>query len=91
MTMMVLLFFLVLIGIPVLAYKGVGFGRGLYGALCAVAGTVILLQIGSAFTETGPQSQGLAAVNSFLSNGGVAVFIGSLIGLCLFRKRPAPR
>jgi hypothetical protein len=79
--------------LAVLAHKGFGFGRWFYGALCALsafgtflffAGSVapiyIVPSISSRIIET------VRNVYSALAVFCASAFVGSLLGICLYRK-----
>jgi hypothetical protein len=82
-TMMPLIFLVVVVLIPVLAYWGIGGRRVVYGVLCAVTAIIFF----SAFAYPGPNTKTLASANSLLANIALTGFIGSLLGVCFFKKK----
>ena len=79
--------------LPVLAYRRVGFGRGYYGVLCvlsligtfffymaSVAPIHIVPSISSKVVET------VRNINSTLAIFCASAFLGSLLGICLYRR-----
>jgi hypothetical protein len=71
----------VIIGIPVMAYKGVGFGRGLYAGLCVLSifGSILFFAV----AEKGTDGMNVAI---FLTQLSFCVLCGSVLGMCFYRK-----
>lgn len=80
---MLLALLVVVVLLPVLAFNGIGSGRRVYGAVSVVTAMFFV----AAFIHPGAEASTLAAVSSFVARSAVAVFIGSLLGVCFFRKR----
>jgi hypothetical protein len=81
--------------LPVLAYKGFGFGRGLYGALCVLSlfGTFLFFMASVAPVHIVPSISSkiigsVKDINSTLALFCASAFVGSLLGICVYRKPP---
>ena len=79
--------------LAVLAHKGFGFGRGFYGALCALSafGTFLFFagSVAPIYIVPGSSSRIIETVRNIYSALAVicaSAFVGSLIGICLYRK-----
>jgi hypothetical protein len=79
--------------LPVLAHKGIGFGRGLYGALCVLSllgaflffmGSVAPVHLVPSMSSNTIET--VRNINSALAVFCGSVFIGSLLGICVYRK-----
>ena len=79
--------------LPVLAYKGIGFGRWLYGAFCVLSlyGTFFFFMASVAPIDTVSRlSSGVIEtvrnISSALAVICASAFVGSLLGICVYRK-----
>ena len=80
--MIPLVLLVVVVVVPILAFKGIGSHRRIYGALCLLTSIIFVF----AFIYPGAKTTTLAAVNSVVASGAIAGFIGSLLGVGFFRK-----
>jgi hypothetical protein len=79
--------------LPVLAYKGFGFGRGLYEALCVLSlfGTFLFFMGSVATVHIVPSISSklihsVREINSALALFCASAFVGSLLGIFVYRK-----
>jgi hypothetical protein len=79
--------------LPFLAHKGFGFGRGFYGVLCALSvfGTFFFFMASVAPVCTDPSFSSstietVRNINSALAVLCASVCVGSLLGICVYRK-----
>ena len=79
--------------LPGLAYKGFGFGRGLYGAVCVLSllGAIFFFAAAAApvhLADPELERNIPTVVNFtlFLGELSISAFIGSLLAVCVYRK-----
>ena len=79
--------------LPVLAHKGIGFSRGCYGALCVLSllGTFFFFMASVAPVHLVPSMSSstvetVRKINSTLAVFCGSVFVGSLLGICVYRR-----
>jgi hypothetical protein len=79
--------------LTVLAHKGIGFSRGFYGGLCVLSlfGTFLFFMASVAPVDIVPSMSSstietVRNINSALAIFCASVFVGSLLGVCAYRK-----
>jgi len=79
--------------LPVLAHRGFGFGRGFYGVLCGLSlfgtflfflGSVAAIHIVSSLSSKIIET--VRDINSALAVFCAWAFVGSLLGVCVYRR-----